>query len=347
MSRFTMSEDEARTFLAAAREVTVAAVVEGRPLVRTMHAVSQAGGLVLHGAPQGEKTAWVGSEVVVSTEVVVARIPSHWRHPERACPATTWFRAVQLHGRIEELEEASDRALALQALMDHLQPEGGYRPIVVDDPLYTKTIAGLGMWRIVPDRLVGLNKLGQHLNRRSMNLVLSGLWKRGGEGDLAAIEVLRQAHAEPVQFTQLPVPGVPRSWPSESDLEASVELIRDTYWNLGFSDATLRGALRHGIWVGIEREDRLVAVARGMSDRHKRGWVYDVVVEPGLRGQGYGKALVALLLDHPHLRDVDVLHLGTRDAMGLYERFGFVAAFTRGHGDAARTLMVRDRRVTA
>jgi len=41
------------------------------------------------------------------------------------------------------------------------------------------------------------------------------------------------------------------------------------------------------------------------------------------RGKGIGKALVRPILDHPAVRDAKKIMLGTRDAMTLYEQFGF------------------------
>jgi len=41
------------------------------------------------------------------------------------------------------------------------------------------------------------------------------------------------------------------------------------------------------------------------------------------------------------------MQLVTRDAMGLYARYGFTAAVHHGEGPAERTVMVRDRRGAA
>jgi GNAT superfamily N-acetyltransferase len=46
------------------------------------------------------------------------------------------------------------------------------------------------------------------------------------------------------------------------------------------------------------------------------------VLEPH-RGRGLGVWLVETVLAHPEVRDVRRVMLGTADAHGLYERFGF------------------------
>jgi GNAT superfamily N-acetyltransferase len=78
-------------------------------------------------------------------------------------------------------------------------------------------------------------------------------------------------------------------------------------------------------WLGAtDAGGRLVATSRVLADRAKWAWVYDVVVDPSLRGRGIGEALFRLLLDHPAVRDCLVVRLGTKDADRFYERFGFV-----------------------
>jgi GNAT superfamily N-acetyltransferase len=52
-------------------------------------------------------------------------------------------------------------------------------------------------------------------------------------------------------------------------------------------------------------------------------WICDVIVDEAHRGQGVGKGLMAAVLEHPNVKSTTNL-LGTRDAHGLYEKFGFV-----------------------
>jgi nitroimidazol reductase NimA-like FMN-containing flavoprotein (pyridoxamine 5'-phosphate oxidase superfamily)/GNAT superfamily N-acetyltransferase len=85
--------------------------------------------------------------------------------------------------------------------------------------------------------------------------------------------------------------------------------------------------------------------ARGIDERRQRlamshslsfAYLADVFVAPRARGHGIGKWLVASVLEHPDLATVDRWLLGTADAHGLYERFGFVRA-------EAERYMVRHR----
>ncbi|MBX2801802.1 MAG: GNAT family N-acetyltransferase [Myxococcales bacterium] len=341
--RFALTEDEGWELLRRAPQVRVAAVVDGQPLLRTMHAALVGRRLVLHGTPRSTKAAWEGTPVVAAAEEVVARVPSWMRHPEKACPATTYYRSVQLDGHMVKLDDPELRAEALQALMHQLQPEGGYRPLSATDPLYAASIRGLGMWAIEPDRISAVAKLGQNLKAPEMTGILTGLWTRGGPGDLLAIEALAAVHPERPSFWSAPEGLRPRCHPSSRDVDQAVALVRGTYWNHPFDDATLAGAVRGSAWVGLEREGELVATARAISDRAKRAWIYDVAVHPSQRGQGVGTAIMRLLMDHPLLRDTYQLRLTTRDATAFYEKLGFVALHTHGGHDTVRTELARTR----
>ena len=59
-----------------------------------------------------------------------------------------------------------------------------------------------------------------------------------------------------------------------------------------------------------------------VTDQATFAWICDVFVAPAHRGQGLGQRLIRAIIDHPDLATV-TMYLGTRDAHGLYERFGF------------------------
>ena len=76
-------------------------------------------------------------------EELVAHLPSWMSDPVRACPATTLFRSVQVHGTLLAVEDLALKARALEALMQRWQPEGRYHPIDAADPLYRGELEGL------------------------------------------------------------------------------------------------------------------------------------------------------------------------------------------------------------
>ena len=113
----------------------------------------------------------------------------------------------------------------------------------------------------------------------------------------------------------------------ERDLDHAAAMLVDAYWNVGsFDHAALRRAHAGStVWVGArDRSGRLIATVRAISDGVKHAWVYDMMVAPAHRGKRVGTAVMRLLLEHPRLRDVRFVWLGTRDAQPLYRSLGFI-----------------------
>ena len=114
---------------------------------------------------------------------------------------------------------------------------------------------------------------------------------------------------------------------TRADLAAVAAMLRDTYWAADRPPAVVEAAFRSPASVPfflLDPAGRTVGCARAVTDRLTFGWVCDVVVRPDHRGRGRGKFLVRAVLAHPDLDKPGVrLTLNTRDAHGLYERFGF------------------------
>lgn len=303
----------------------------GRPDVRALHGARVGRAIYLHGAPVGDKTGALERPVTLTGHEVVARIPSHFIDGERACPATTWYRSVRAEGVLRVEADPDRRAAGLQALMQALQPEGGYRRVTADDPLYAATLGRMLVARVDVEAIAGKVTLGQHRPAR-VPPVLAGLWRRGGPDDLRAIERIRAACAPPVAALPAalrPPPALPVTLhvhPTAADRAAALALLEPAYWNADLPpDAVARGFDGAGAWVGArDGQGRLVATAGAMSDG-RRGWVSDVIVDPAWRGRGLGRAVMRALLDHPRLRGCRAVGLRTRDGQPFYRRLGFVA----------------------
>ena len=65
-----------------------------------------------------------------------------------------------------------------------------------------------------------------------------------------------------------------------------------------------------------------VGIARVVTDKVTFSWLCDVFVDPGHRKLGLGKRMITHLLADPRLVKTK-MYLATKDAHGLYERFGF------------------------
>ncbi|TNE46515.1 MAG: GNAT family N-acetyltransferase [Deltaproteobacteria bacterium] len=327
---FAMSRMESMQLLREARTVHVAFQPKHGPLVlRALHAVVYEGFLVFHGSTVGEKTEMVGADVVVSVEETIAELPSSFFDAERACPATTWYRSVQLKGRVEAEGDLGHKAAILQTFMDKYQPQGGYVPIDADNPLYRKPLEQLWVAKVSLENLVGRSKLGQHKKSETLTHVMEQLWSRGDLADPAAIEWIRKANpdASPPDILS---PGEDVTWHchflSPRDAWEAGRLVEDCYWNASFHAEEIGRAFAHSsAFVGARciHSGELVAVARAVSDSAKHAWIYDVCVREGSQRIGMGKRLLHILLEHPAVRATPKIHLSTKDAQGFYQQFGF------------------------
>lgn len=106
------------------------------------------------------------------------------------------------------------------------------------------------------------------------------------------------------------------------DLEVISQLLAGTYWAADRPKSVMAEAIAHSICVGLFHQERQVGFARAVTDQATFTWICDVIIHAEHRGKGLGKWMVRCLIDHPRLQTRSQV-LATRDAHGLYERFGF------------------------
>jgi GNAT superfamily N-acetyltransferase len=88
--------------------------------------------------------------------------------------------------------------------------------------------------------------------------------------------------------------------------------------------------------VGLYAPDGAQAgFARAVTDGASFAWIADVFVLRDHRGRGLGRWLVETLLAAPRMEGLRLVLLGTADAHGLYERYGFTPV------DGARFMELR------
>lgn len=95
------------------------------------------------------------------------------------------------------------------------------------------------------------------------------------------------------------------------------------YWSAGISYGQVQRQCRHSLCFSLYKDEVQIGFARVNSDYTRFAYISDLFIVPGFQGQGLGKRLMKAVLNHPELRDVIVWTLATRDAHGLYERYGF------------------------
>ncbi len=96
-----------------------------------------------------------------------------------------------------------------------------------------------------------------------------------------------------------------------------------SYWAKGVPLETVNRSIEHSLCFGMYRAGKQIGFARVVTDYATFAWLADVFIDEEQRGRGLGKKLVPAILAHPQLQGLRRFLLGTRDAHGLYARFGF------------------------
>jgi GNAT superfamily N-acetyltransferase len=100
-------------------------------------------------------------------------------------------------------------------------------------------------------------------------------------------------------------------------------LSRRSYWAAGRPLEVARRSLENSLCFGLYERGRQVGLARVVTDRATFAWLCDVFVLEEYRGRGLSKWLMECVMRHPDLQGLRRLILATRDAHGLYQRYGF------------------------
>ncbi len=111
--------------------------------------------------------------------------------------------------------------------------------------------------------------------------------------------------------------------PQRIDLETVCGFLSRSYWAQNRTRSTIERALRNSLVFGVFKEDRMIAMAREVTDYATFAWLCDVFVHEDYRGRGIGKWLMESVLAHPELHGLRRWVLATRDAHGLYSQYGY------------------------
>ena len=98
-----------------------------------------------------------------------------------------------------------------------------------------------------------------------------------------------------------------------------------SYWAFQIPFETVKKSIDGAECFGMFDGDRQIGFARVITDKATFGYLADVFIDETMRGMGLGKWLMKVIMDHPEFQGFRSWMLGTRDAHGLYEQFGFKA----------------------
>lgn len=112
----------------------------------------------------------------------------------------------------------------------------------------------------------------------------------------------------------------------DMDLSVIHDFISRSYWASGIPLDTMSKAIENSLCFGIFLDSgEQVGFARMITDKATFAYLADVFVLEEHQGNGLSKWLMKTILEHPQLQGLRRMALATRDAHGLYEKFGFRA----------------------
>jgi GNAT superfamily N-acetyltransferase len=127
---------------------------------------------------------------------------------------------------------------------------------------------------------------------------------------MAAFEALHGSFRISTDKAQLDIPFIQR-W-----------LNTVSYWAQGRSLETVRLSIENSLCFGVYEAERQIGFARVVTDYATFGWLCDVFILEDYRGHGLAKWLIESITAQPMLQPLRLFVLATRDAHGLYQRYG-------------------------
>ena len=121
---------------------------------------------------------------------VLGTIPSYWVDPENAIMATAYHRTVMFDCEASVSGDAAELAAQQMRLLARYQPEGGFRPVTADDPMYRGAIHHIAAVRLQIRACRAKFKLAQNRPPEVRAKIADAPRKRGRASDERAAEAL-------------------------------------------------------------------------------------------------------------------------------------------------------------
>jgi GNAT superfamily N-acetyltransferase len=111
---------------------------------------------------------------------------------------------------------------------------------------------------------------------------------------------------------------------TQLNAEAAHEwLSTESYWSKNIPLKVVKQAFDHSYVIGILRNGEQIGYGRLITDYATFAHLADVYVLEEHRGKGLSKKMMSVLMEQEWIKKLRNISLGTLDAHGLYEQFGF------------------------
>jgi predicted FMN-binding regulatory protein PaiB len=117
-------------------------------------------------------------------------IPSYWVHPENAIYATAYHRTVIFDCVARVSEDVAVIAAQQMRLMARYQPEGRFRPVTAEDPMYKGALHHIAAVTLTVERTRVKFKLAQNRTPEQRRALAAELRRRNRPADGRAADAL-------------------------------------------------------------------------------------------------------------------------------------------------------------
>jgi len=111
--------------------------------------------------------------------------------------------------------------------------------------------------------------------------------------------------------------------PARLDLELIHKVLSESYWAEGIPREVVARSIENSLCFAVYEGRKQVGFARVISDFATYAYLADVFMLEAYQGRGLGTFLMECIFKHPQLQGLRRWSLVTRDAHGLYKKFGF------------------------
>lgn len=149
--------------------------------------------VLIHSALEGKKVPLLraGNQGQFTVYKEYSVIPSFFSQNRDACNATQFFASVMVFGQTGEIVDITEKAAALNAIMDQVQGKGTYPKISADDPKAAAMLEHVGVFFLKAESLSAKFKAGQNLGDERAEEIIESLLNRGTPLDLETVEFMR------------------------------------------------------------------------------------------------------------------------------------------------------------
>lgn len=110
---------------------------------------------------------------------------------------------------------------------------------------------------------------------------------------------------------------------SKLQIDTICGFLARSHWAAKRPRSTIIKSIENSLCYGVYEAQRQVAFARLVTDYATYAYLCDVFVDEAYRGRGLSKWIMGCIMQNPDLAQLRRFTLATKDAHGLYEKFGF------------------------